>query len=129
MALGVRVGLRVGALVGFAVFVGVTGVRVGRRVRVNSGVSVTDALMVSAVTVSVDGGPDVSGVGVSGARVGMGAWVGVASSVLPGRAKVGGTVGMTTVGRTTVGTEMMTVAGGGVATSVGRIIKLISPKP
>ena len=118
--MGVRVGLRVGALVGLEVAEGGAGVRVGRRVAVNSGVS---------VTVSVEGVPDVSGVGVSGARVGIGAWVGVASSVLPGRANVGGTVGMTTVGRRTVGMEMITVAGGGVATRVGRIIKLTSPKP
>lgn len=63
-----------------------------------------------------------SGVGVSvgGARVGMGACVGVAGRVLAGKAKVGAAVGTTNVGRSTVGIAITMVAAGGVATRVGR---------
>ncbi len=63
-----------------------------------------------------------------GARVGMGACVGVATRVLPGSASVGSAVGATKVGWATVGICSTTVAGGGVATSVGRTSKLTSPK-
>ena len=86
-----------------------------------------------AVTVGKIGVPFASninvGVSVGGARVGMGAWVGVAMRVLTGKNNVGGAVGGTYVGTTSVGICMTTVAGGGVATSVGRTKKLNAPKP
>lgn len=64
-----------------------------------------------------------------GARVGMGAWVGVATSVLAGKCNVGGAVGAVIVGGgARVGNAKTTVAGGGVATKTGRITKLVSPK-
>lgn len=61
-----------------------------------------------------------SGVSVGGARVGIGACVGVACKVLPGRRRVGGMVGGAKVGRATVGTAKITVAAEGVVTSIGR---------
>jgi hypothetical protein len=68
-------------------------------------------------------------VGVSvGKRVGIGACVGVASSVLAGKLSVGTVVGITYVGCATVGIWRTTVAGGGVASSVGRAIKLTNAK-
>jgi hypothetical protein len=49
-------------------------------------------------------------------------------SVLPGSASVGRRVGETNVGCNTVGICSITVAGGGVATSMGRARMLTSPK-
>jgi len=61
------------------------------------------------------------GVLVGGARVGIGACVGVAWRVLPGSTSGGGAVGGAKVGRiTAVGIATTTVSGGGVVTSVGR---------
>ncbi len=61
-----------------------------------------------------------SGVSVGGARVGIGACVGVACSVLPGRMRVGGIVGGANVGRATVGIATITVVAEGAVTSMGR---------
>lgn len=64
----------------------------------------------------------VSGVSVGGARVGMGACVGVACRVLPGKARVGGMVGGAKVGRgDKVGMANTTVAAAGVVTNSGRV--------
>jgi hypothetical protein len=132
----------VGSLVGLRVRVG-PGVLVGRRgvllgasvggtsVSVGCRGAIVSLVLGTTSSGVIEGIP--SGVGVFvlvGARVGSGAWVGVATSVVPGSSIVdGGTsvgVGVVIVGRRS-GTTVVTTSG--LVKRRGRIHKLSIPNP
>ncbi len=131
VGVGVLVGLRVGE--GPRVRVGGGG-DVLVAATVGTGVSLGGGTVVASTVPEVVSGGVMDGISASvgvfvGARVGRGACVGVATSVLPGRAKVegGAWVGVGgKVGRTN-GTTVVTTSG--LAKSCGRMNKLTAPNP
>jgi hypothetical protein len=122
----------VGVCVGWGVLVGVR-VFVGEGISVSVGAGVVGmSVGVSAITVSLAPGVIESispTVGVLvGARVGSGAWVGVASKVLWGSSSVEGGGGWVGVPVRVGGRMMMVVTASGLVRRYGRISKLPAPR-